>query len=317
MGVLGLAALAMFVQPARFRTGSGQDNPLELKPRQWRSVVVGAVKEFQDDRAQEVAAGVTFYALLSMFPAIAAFVSLYGLFADPAQVAGHVAALTGVLPGDIVGFVAGEMDRLAHGQKGGLGLAFAAGLVLSLWSANAGVKALFSGLNIAYEVREHRGFFTLNLVSLLFTAGALVLASLALAAANAAPLALWVLLPAWAGQLASIVVMLVVLMIALSAVYRYGPCRAHVRWRWVTPGSIVAIMAWFGVSFAFSWYARHLGHYDRTYGSLGAVIAFMVWLWLSMTVLLFGAELNAEVELHTKGLPADETRDPAHPPRRS
>jgi membrane protein len=275
--------------------------------------VVGAVKEFQDDRIQEVAAGVTFYSLLAVFPAIAAFVSLYGLFADTSDVARHIAVLAGVLPPDIAGFVATEMQRLADARQGGLGVAFAASLALSIWSAHAGLNALFSGLNIAYEVREHRNWFVKTGITLAFTAGALVLAVMAILAANARPLAILALVPAWLAQAVGVVVMLVALMLALAAVYRYGPSRDAVRWRWVSPGSIVAILAWFAMSFAFSWYVGHMAHYERTYGSLGAAIAFMVWLWLTITVLLFGAELNAEVELRTKGLPPDETRAPGKP----
>jgi membrane protein len=207
-----------------------------------------------------------------------------------------------------VRFVSGEMQRLAEGRKSGLGLAFIVSLAISVWSANSGVKALFSGLNIAYEVREHRNFLMLNLVSLTFTAGALTLAVIAIAAANAPRLALLATIPAWVGQVAGTVAMLAVLIAAASVVFRYGPSRPRARWRWVTPGSAVAILAWFAVSSGFSFYVGHLAHYERTYGSLGAAIAFMVWLWLSLTVLLFGAELNAEVELRTKGLPADEIR---------
>jgi membrane protein len=307
-GVLGLAALALTLPPKGSRRGAGEHRLTQLTLGEWKRIFVGATREFMDDRIQEVAAGVTFFVLLAMFPAIAALVSLYGLFTDPSDVSWHVSALAGVLPGDIVRFISGEMQRLAEGQKSGLGLAFLVSLVISLWSANSGVKALLSGLNIAYEVRERRNFLILNLVSLTFTGGALAMAVVAIAAANAPRLALLGMIPSWAGRIATTVAMLAVLIAAVSVVYRYGPSRPRARWRWVTPGSAVAIMAWFAVSSAFSFYVGHLAHYERTYGSLGAAIAFMVWLWLSLTVLLFGAELNAEVELRTKGLPADEIR---------
>lgn len=306
-GVVGLAAFAVLSRGRRggLPAPTGEDSPLELRPRQWRTIVLGAVKEFQEDRIPEVAAGVTFYSLLAVFPAIAAFVALYGLFADASEVSRHVSALQVILPGDITRFVAGEMERLSQLRQRGLGVAFAVSLGLSLWSANAGMNALISGLNIAYEVRERRDFVPQTIVSLTFTAGAILLAVLGLAIAGATSLATLDVVPGWMAHGGGVAILLAALMVALAVVYRYGPARVHVRWRWVSPGSIVAILAWFAMSSAFSWYVGNLAHYERTYGSLGAVIAFMVWLWLTFTVLLFGAELNAEVEVRTKGLPAE------------
>lgn len=310
IGVLAMALTALFA-PARhpgFRPGTGKESPLELSGREWRGVLIGAAKEFMDDRVPNVAAGIAFYSLLALFPGITAFVALYGLFADPADVAGQVRVLAGLLPGDIVQFVGLEMARIAGGHKGGLGVTFAGGLLLAVWGANAGARALFGGLNVAYEVREHRGFLHLTLITLAFTAGGLIFVLLLAAASSLTPHSLVATLHPWLVSTLRIGVLLTAMVLGLALAYRYGPSRSHVRWRWVTPGSIVSIIAWVALSWAFSWYVGHFGNYERTYGSLAAAVGFMTWLWLSLMVLLFGAELNAEVELRTKGLPADETK---------
>jgi membrane protein len=265
----------------------------------WKDIALRTWSEFNDDRIVQVAGGVAFFALLSVFPALAAFVSLYGLFGDVGSAEKQLSLLSGILPHDTIKFAAAQMARFAAKGSGQLSFAFVVSLLISIWSANGAVKALFDGLNVAYEQHEKRGVVALNLVSLLFTVGGLVFVIAALSAVVATPIALaffgyryglgWLDLLRWPAMLGAAVV-------ALSVLYRYGPSRRRARWRWITWGGAVAALLWLLASMAFSFYVGAFGHYDRTYGSLGAVVAFMTWIWFSSIIVLAGAELNAEIE---------------------
>ena len=290
---------------ARAEPGRGRDaqRPSDIPPRGWRDVLVRTWRDFNQDRIPRVAAGVTFYTLLSLFPAIGAFVSLYGLFADVGEAEKQLSLLRGFVPPDILKFLGDQMLSIAKGRAGGLSVAFAVSLLVSLWSANGAVKALFDGLNVAYEERERRGMLKLNLVSFAFTLGALAFVALALAAVVVTPLLLKFLgldyTPgAWVAELRW-PILLVVTIAALSVVYRFGPSRHQPRWRWINSGSAVAAVLWVGASLLFSWYVANFAHYNKTYGSLGAVVGFMTWIWYSTTIVLLGAELNSEIEHQT------------------
>jgi membrane protein len=266
--------------------------------RGWRKILVATAREFGEDHIPTSAAAVTFYILLSLFPALAAFVSLYGLVADVADAQRQVTALSGFLPGGAVQVLAEQMTRLAAGDHGKLGLAFAASLLVSLWSSTSGVKALMEGLNVAYEARERRGFFHLNLVALVFTVAGIAVAIVAVGAVAAAPAVLdrFGLFRMHAIAPLRWPAFFVFTSLLLAVLYRYAPSRGRVPWRWVTPGGVAAALAWMAMSALFSWYVANFGNYDRTYGSLGAIVGFLTWIWLSLMVVLFGAELNAEIE---------------------
>jgi len=261
-------------------------------------------EEIGNDRILAVAAGVTFYALLALFPAIAAFVSLYGLFADPGTINDHLASLTGLLPGGAIDVIGDQVKRITSKPGGTLGLAFFSGLAISLWSANAGMKAIFDALNVAYGEREKRNFIWLNLQSLAFTFGALVFLAIGVTVVVVVPVALNYLglgsLGGWLIWIGRWPAMFAIILLALAVLYRYGPSRDRPRWRWVTPGSILAAAGWIIFSMLFSWYVGSFGSYNETYGSLGAAIGFLTWVWLSTTIVLVGAELNAEIEHQTK-----------------
>ena len=300
--VIGLGA-ALAARPGRNAKPAGDaasaaNSPLELRPRDWKRILVRTFREFNDDQIPAVAAGVTLFALLSVFPALSAFASLYGLVADVEDVRRQIASLAGLLPGGALTVIGDQLTRLANADHGRLGVAFLISLLLSLWASNAGTKALIAGLNVAYEQRERRNFIRLNLVSLGFTAGAVTFVVLAAAALAVVP-DRWAILRApalaWLPVLRWPALLLVVAGL-LSLLYRYGPCRPRARWRWITPGSALASVGWMLMSLLYSWYVANFGHYDRTYGSLGAVFGFMTWIWLSFIVVLFGAELNSEIE---------------------
>jgi membrane protein len=304
------AALTAALEPGRGRQAS---TPREIPARGWRDILWRAWKEFNEDQIMNVAAGVAFFGVLALFPGMAAFVSLYGLFGDTAEAQQQLRALAGVMPADSLTFIGKEMTRIATNKTASLSAAFVLSLLLSIWSANAGVKGLFAGLNVAYEEHEKRSFLKLNLVSLAFTILTILFLALAMAAVVAAPVALQALdLDPKSRVLAALrwPILLLVVGVGLSLVYRFGPSREHARWRWVTTGGAVAAVGWLIVSLLFSWYVGTFGHYDVTYGSLGAIIGFMTWLWLTATVILLGAELNAEVEHQTA---KDTTTGPPEP----
>lgn len=296
------------------RAGRGAANPWEIPASGWKAVVKRTFAEFSADRVMAVAAGVTFYALLAIFPAITAFVSLYGLVADRAALAGHVDTLSTVMPQGGVAIVSEQLTRLTSGDQAALSFGFAFSLALAIWSANAGMKAIFDALNVAYDETEKRGFIRLNLVSLCFTAGAILFLLIGLVAIAAVPIALsWFGLEGFGPSLIAFMrwpLLLVVTALALSVLYRFGPSRAEARWQWLTPGSLLASLLWIVVSVGFSYYAANFASYNETYGTLGAVIAFMTWMWLSTAVILFGAELNAEAERQTA---RDSTTGPPRP----
>ncbi|MCJ2013245.1 YihY/virulence factor BrkB family protein [Methylobacterium sp. J-076] len=293
------ARLIAATQPER---GRHADHPAEIPAAGWRDIAVRVYLEFVKDRVLAVAAGVTFYTLLSLFPGIAALVTLYGLFADASVINDHLAQLHAVLPTGAVEIVGDQVKRIASKPSGTLGLTFFTSLLISIWSANAAMKAMFDALNVVYEEEEKRNFFMLNLRSLTFTVGALIFIVIALNAIVVVPVVFnflglgaeaWLIAALrWPG-------LLLVILGALSVLYRFGPSREHARWRWVGVGSLVAGLLWLVASLLFSWYVSNFGTYNETYGSLGAVIGFMTWIWISSTIVLVGGEINAEIEHQT------------------
>jgi membrane protein len=283
--------------------GRAAETPTEIPSKGWRDILWRTYEEMNKDRILAVAAGVTYFGLLALFPAITAFVSLYGLFADAATINTHLAALSGFLPQGATDIIADQVKRINQNSSGTLGFAFFTGLAIALWSANAGMKALFDALNVAYGEEEKRGFFKLNLVSLSFTLSAIVFILLAIAAIVGVPLVLQFVglgpVAEWLLWLARWPALLLAIVLGLAVLFRYGPSRDKAEWKWITPGSIVAAVVWIVASMLFSWYVANFANYNETYGSLGAAIGFMTWLWLWTTIVLVGAELNAEIEHQT------------------
>jgi membrane protein len=284
--------------------GRNADTPTRIPWRGWKDVLWRTYAEISADRLLLIAAGVTFYAMLAIVPAMTALVSLYGLFAKASSISSHLGFLAGLIPAGAYELISEQIVRIAANSDGKLTLAFVVSLALALWSANAGMKAIFDALNIIYEEDEKRGFIKLNAISLTFTLGAVVVFLLAIGSVVVVPLVLAYLGFA-AEQQAGFLpllrwpVLFAVVVFGLSLLFRFGPSRRDAKWRWVSVGSAFAAFAWLAVSIAFSWYLSKFADYNATYGSLGAVIGLMMWLWLSITVILVGAELNAEIEHQT------------------
>ncbi|MGH6966123.1 MAG: YihY/virulence factor BrkB family protein [Phenylobacterium sp.] len=274
--------------------------PVRMPLTAWRDILWRTWLEVNADKLPTVAAGVTFYSLLAIFPAVGAFVSLYGLFADVGAVREQLNDLAAFVPREVLKLVGDQMMQLASRENAGLSLALGLSVLLSLWTANAGIAALFEGLNVAYDETEKRNFMVRRVTSYAFTAALVLFATVVTAVLVAVPIYLrqlglidtwlapfrWVVLTALAAS-------------AFAVLYRFGPSREQARWRWVRPGAAFAAVAWIGGSLGFSWYVNHVAHYDATYGSLGAAVGFMMWIWFSVMVVLIGAELNAEIEHQT------------------
>jgi membrane protein len=314
LGVLtGLIASLVDVPPRPSRaargpgvTGPGASarTPFHIPAAGWKAILVRTWTSYNEDRIPAVAGGVTFFLLLlALFPALGAFVSLYGLFADVESARHQIAAMQGFLPGGAVSVMSDQMLRLAAADHGRLGVAFAVSLVVSIWSSNAGVKALIAGLNVTFDATERRSFVILNLVSLAFTLGMTLFTLISVAAVVSAPALLQAVGLDGGMARATLLrwpLLTLVLTGLLALIYRYGPCRSTAHWRWITPGAAVAALTWVGASLLFSWYVANFGHYDRTYGSLGAVVGFMTWIWLSVIVILVGAELDSEIDAQAR-----------------
>jgi membrane protein len=283
--------------------GRQAQGPSEIPWRGWKDIALRTYQGILDDRLLMVAASVAFYSLLALFPALAAGVSSYALFSDAGTISQHLSILGDIAPAGALDILRDEITRIAAKSDGKLTFGFLGGLGIALWSANAGMKAMFDALNIIYDEEEKRGFVRLNLASLMFTIGAIGSALCAAVAIVVFPLVLaafgwtafdapWIAFLRWPA-------LFVLIIFGLAVLFRFAPSRRMAKWRWLSVGSLFAASAWLLVSALFSWYLGNFANYNATYGALGAVVGLMVWLWLSAIVVLIGAELNSEIEHQT------------------
>ncbi|HEY5290530.1 MAG TPA: YihY/virulence factor BrkB family protein [Caulobacteraceae bacterium] len=287
--------------------------PWQIPPRGWKDIAWRTYNEFGRSRLPALAGGVTFYLLLATFPAIAAFVSLFGLFTDVDTVEKQFLHFSAMFPSDAVQLVGDQMVRIAAQNHGALGAAFVVSAAVSVWSAKAGMHALFDGVNVAYNEHERRAYLPMALITYSATllAIAFILSTTALAVAVPEVLhafGIHQIVGWWAPM--RWVAILVVAIIAFTLVYRFGPSRRPARWRWLIGGGVFAGVAWMAGSYGFSWYLNSFTHFGVTYGSLGVMIGFMLWMWLSVLIVLLGAELNSEIEHQTA---CDTTVGPPKP----
>ena len=285
--------------------GRRSGNPLQIPWAGWKDILWRTYVRSGDDRLLAIAAGVVFFGLLAVFPAITALVSCYGLFANPSTIGANLQTLALLLPQGSFQIVQDQIARVLIKGDTALGVTFLFGLGLAIWSANAGVKAVIDALNVVYEEREKRSFIKLNLLSLAFTSGGIAALLLMVSAVVAVPLALD---HAGLAPESRIIIglgrwplLLVTLLAALGILYRFGPSRRAARWEWLSVGTLTAALLWIAGSALLSWYLSNFGNYGATYGSLGAAIGLMMWMWMWMSAImvLFGAELNSEIEHQT------------------
>jgi membrane protein len=256
------------------------------------------------DNVSMVAAGVAFYALLAIFPALAVIVSVYGLFSDPAEVSNQIAGLSYLLPPEAMKLITDGLQSFVAKSSSQFNIALVTGLLLAIWSARAGMTAVMTGLNIAYEEVERRSIVFQNVVALLMTVAALFLAIAVVFAIGVIPAALALLhVPS---QLATTVALVrwpilgVIILLGFAVLYRFAPCRARAHWQWISWGSATATTFWILGSALFSYYVGHFASYDATYGSLGAVVILLLWLWVAALFFLLGAEVDAELHARAR-----------------
>lgn len=249
------------------------------------------------DRIFAVSAGVAFYGLLSIVPALAAMISLYGLFTDRATIVSQIGRMSQFLPPEIASIIGDQAQRISSQPTQTLGFAFLISLLLSVWSSNAAMKAVFDALNVAFEKEEKRGVISLNLQSLGLTLAILVIGLFAIAAGVILPVILerMALTPVIESllQIAVWPIMLILVSLTVAVLFRFGASRPWAPWRWLTPGVSFTTITWGLLSFGFSTYATNFGNFNETYGSLGAAAVLMTWLWFSTLLLLIGAEIDS------------------------
>lgn len=284
--------------------GRGADSPAEIPAPGWKEIAFRTWKEASKDNISIVAAGVAFYGLLAMVPLLGATVLTYGLVASPQAVLHDVQSLATSLPKDVAKLIGDQLMNVVKtsGGKKGVGLLIA--IAVAIWGARNAASSIITALNIAYEEEEKRGFLEVTLLSLAITAAGVVLAMIGAAVIGAmAQLDSWLphLGPVGvvAGKVLAYVILAGVAAAAAATLYRYGPSRAKAKWTWITPGSVFFAVGWVILTLGFGFYVSHFGKYNVTYGSLGGVVVFVTWLYLSSFILLYGAEFNSETEHQT------------------
>jgi membrane protein len=299
---------------ASFDDGRGRtaDSPTEIPPKGWQDVLKRTFGQVKSDNVPVVAGGVAFYVFLSLIPALLAVILVYGLVADPQDVREQITDYVGALPSDARSFLLDQLERITEQDTQGLGVGLVASVVAAIYSASKGMQGLVAALNVAYDEEETRKFVKLRLTTIGLTLAVIVagtagiggmafLGSVAEDLGTGGGIALtilrWPLLAAF-------------LVLGLAALYRYAPDRDRAKWRWVTPGAIVATVLWVLGSLAFSVYANVAGNFSESYGALSGVAVMLLWLLLSAYVIILGAEFDAETERQTA---RDSTRGPRRP----
>lgn len=284
--------------------GRSAELPRDIPRRGWRDILLRVWEDLGKDNLSVISAGVAFYSLLALFPAMAALVSIYGFAVDPATVQRQFQALTDLLPPEAANIIGDQMKALVSAPKQQLSLGVVVGLLLTLWSATSGVKTLFTALNICYKETEKRGFFRFNGEALLVTLIGIIVTPIVLSLVIAVPAAINILnlgpLATVAVSLVRWVLLAVLIMAVLAVLYRYGPSRDEPRWHWVSWGAAIAAVLWLITSAMFSWYVANFAGYNKTYGTLGAGVILLMWLYLTNYIVLLGAEINAEMEHQTE-----------------
>jgi membrane protein len=291
--------------------GREADHPGEIPPRGWKDILWRAWAEISDQNLFLIAGGVTYAILLALFPGLAALVSLYGLVFDTGQIERQVAALSGVLPAQTQELLSQELHSLVRASGGALGFTAIAGLLLALWSASRGMSGLLTAINIAYEENERRSFLKFNLIAIGLTLGVVIGGIVTIALVAVLPAAVQLIaigaVTKWLLLIVQWPLLIVLVMLGLAVLYRFGPDRNKPQWRWVSPGAVTATMLWIAASIGFTVYVANFNSYNKTYGSLGGVVILLTWLYLASLTVLLGAVINAQSERQTR---KDSTEGP-------
>lgn len=284
--------------------GRMAETPAEIPVKGWKDTLVRVKEEVSNDRISLISAAMSYYALLALVPAVTSVVLMYAWISDPAEISQHIASVGSFIPKEFQDILNDQLTTLAAKNNSALGFSAIFSLLFSLWSSSKACKAVMEGMNMIHEEKEERGFFKLNLTAIGLTALGVVMGILALLIVAAMPPILDALnLPTWMNTLAGFggyIILLALFSLYLAVVYRYAPDRNEPKWKWVSRGAIIAAVLWAIASLGFSWYAANMGNFNKSYGSLGAIIILMTWFFISSFVVLMGAEVNAELEHQTK-----------------
>jgi membrane protein len=266
----------------------------------WWTIVTGTWQQMSRDNVSALAAAIAFYALLCIFPTLTALVSVYGLVADPTMVERQVAAMEGILPPEAATLLATWLQALAQEPTTRFGVGLLISVLLAAWSVWSATGTLMTAVNICYGDKEKRSFVRFNLEALALSTGLALFGAVALALVAVLPVLLGLLpVPTTWHALISLVrwpILTGLAIVGLAIVYRYAPVRVPRKWEWVSWGAATATALWLAGSIAFTFYVSNVGNYDKTYGSLGAVIVLLLWFYISAYVILLGAVVNAVME---------------------
>lgn len=279
------------------------DSPTELRRRDLKRAAVEVWTAISHDKLSLIAAGIAFFGLLALFPAITALMAIAGLFLTPDDVTAQITQVSQMMPQSAAEIVIGQAQSVAGSDQGGLGIAATLGIVIALYSASAGVSNLIQGLNVCYGTRETRNFIKLKAVTMVMTLLMILGLIIALAVVLVLPGVLAVVNLGGAIE-ATVSILRWIILLGLTVggiglIYHFGPDRKPSRWRWMTPGALIACFLWVAASFGFSLYAENFGSYQETFGSLAGVVILLFWLWISAFIVLLGARINAALEQRT------------------
>jgi membrane protein len=295
-------------------TGKRATHPAGLRAADWRAVLGRVWTRIGEHHLSLLAAGIAFWGTLALFPGIAALVSIYGFFADPADIEDTLEAVRPLLPADVYGPVEAQLAALTLARPGALGAASLFSLALALWSTRNGVSALIEGLNVVYYEKDTRGLVAATAANVLLTLVLIALVIVALVALVVIPTLLNLLplgpLAEWTARLARWPILAAAAVAAVALLYRYGPQRENAKLRWISWGAALAVALWLIASVLFSYYVSNFANYNATYGSLGAFVVLLTWFYIGAFVVLAGAQLDAEMELQTA---RDTTTGPERP----
>ncbi|EBA11170.1 YihY/virulence factor BrkB family protein [Roseobacter sp. CCS2] len=284
--------------------GRNASSPSDIPGKGWKDIALRLKDEVSEDRVGLIAAGVAFYGLLALFPAITAILAIGGLLVEPNQIIEQLSALAGIVPEAAMTIITEQATAVAGSREGGLGLAALLGIGLAIYSASKGMGSLMDGMNVAYDEIEERGFIRLKLETLGLTLLLIIGLLIGLSAMIAVPVAINALslgvVTETLGTVVVIAVLLGLTLVGLAVLYRYGPSRDAAEMQWATPGAIAACFLWLLGSAGFAFYVANFGSYNESFGALGGVVILLMWLWISAYVIILGAELNAEMEAQTR-----------------
>jgi membrane protein len=284
--------------------GRHATRPGKVPPRGWSDVLMRTHRGIRDTHTSIIAAGVAFYAFLALIPALIALTIVYGLVANPADVKDQIGSFASAAPQDAQRLLTTQLTSITRGAGGGASIGALVAIAGALWAASSGMAALDTGLTVVNRETETRGFLKRRLLALVLTVFAVIGVLLMLALVVALPSVLDSIGVGDIGKiaigLARWVLLAALLLFGLGVIFRYGPQRRRPRWRWITPGTILAVVVGLAASIGFSIYVTLMGNYNKTYGALGAIIVLLLWLYFMAYAVLFGAALNAELERQTE-----------------